>query len=334
MGCKVQIHEKSDNRGTWAYHSVDGWYLNTSSEHYRTHNCHVKATRSERLSDTVQFQHKDITDPTVTHADKLVNAIATCINAIRSLGNGKNESDISDLNQLLEATSCIVKRNEDKATEEATDPSSTNLTEERDGDKDNDQATDPSSESADEYSAPPNPFRRVTRSMQRIQKALGVPRVDRIRETIGVPRVDILTQATEATPPSPRVNDSSPATPKSAAPVEISKTTPRRSAKKERASKAKAQRIKTASSPPKPTPATVTDNVAKTPPSLPSNGNSPAMNTRSKSGPPSANTRSSKPQPLPTIAMAVEEIQRPGRKRQSKQACRLAKRIAQVKSKF
>ena len=25
-------------RGTWVYHSVDGWYLNTSSEHYRTHN--------------------------------------------------------------------------------------------------------------------------------------------------------------------------------------------------------------------------------------------------------------------------------------------------------
>ena len=82
MGCKVQIHEKSDNRGTWAYHSVDGWYLYTSSEQYRTHNCHVKATRSERLSDTVQFQHKDITNPTVTHADKLVNAIATCINTI------------------------------------------------------------------------------------------------------------------------------------------------------------------------------------------------------------------------------------------------------------
>ena len=83
------------------------------------------------MSDMVQFQHKDITNPTVTHADKLINAIATCINAIRGLGNGKNESNISNLNQLLEATSRIVKRNEDKATEEATDPSSTNLTEER-----------------------------------------------------------------------------------------------------------------------------------------------------------------------------------------------------------
>ena len=34
MGCKAQIHKKLANRGTWDYHSVDGWYLNTSHEHY------------------------------------------------------------------------------------------------------------------------------------------------------------------------------------------------------------------------------------------------------------------------------------------------------------
>ena len=62
MGCEAQVHEKTDKRSTWAYHSVDGWYLFTSPEHYRTHNCHIKHTKSERLSDTVQFQHKRITN--------------------------------------------------------------------------------------------------------------------------------------------------------------------------------------------------------------------------------------------------------------------------------
>ena len=33
MGCIVQVHEKSDQRGTWAYHSIDGWYLFTSPEY-------------------------------------------------------------------------------------------------------------------------------------------------------------------------------------------------------------------------------------------------------------------------------------------------------------
>ena len=58
MGCAVQVHEKTDKRGTWSYHSVDGWYLSTSPEHYRTHRCHIKSTKSERFTDTIQFNHK------------------------------------------------------------------------------------------------------------------------------------------------------------------------------------------------------------------------------------------------------------------------------------
>ena len=75
MGCPVQVHEKTDKRGTWANHSVDGWYLSTSPEHYRMHRCHIKATKSEQVLDTVNFSHKNITRPTITHADKVMNQI-------------------------------------------------------------------------------------------------------------------------------------------------------------------------------------------------------------------------------------------------------------------
>jgi hypothetical protein len=44
MGCNVQVHKKYDSRGARAFHSVDGWYLNTSPEHYCTHKCHIKNT--------------------------------------------------------------------------------------------------------------------------------------------------------------------------------------------------------------------------------------------------------------------------------------------------
>ncbi len=47
MGCEAQVHEKTNECGTWAYHLVDGWYLFTSPEHYHTHNCHIKHTKSE-----------------------------------------------------------------------------------------------------------------------------------------------------------------------------------------------------------------------------------------------------------------------------------------------
>ncbi len=47
MGCEAQVHEKTNKRGSWAYHLVNGWYLFTSPEHYCTHNSHIKHTKSK-----------------------------------------------------------------------------------------------------------------------------------------------------------------------------------------------------------------------------------------------------------------------------------------------
>ena len=63
MGRNTQVHEKTDKQGTCAFHLVDGWYLFTLSEHYCTHNCHVKNTKSKHLSNTVQLQPQLITNP-------------------------------------------------------------------------------------------------------------------------------------------------------------------------------------------------------------------------------------------------------------------------------
>jgi len=101
IGCKVQVHEKTDKSGTWAYHCVDGWYLSTSNEHYRAHKCHVKATKGERVSDTVQFQHKDITNPTVTPHDKIMTALADCAKAIKGIKNVDSTQDLRDLQHIL-----------------------------------------------------------------------------------------------------------------------------------------------------------------------------------------------------------------------------------------
>ena len=100
MVCEVQVHEKIDKRFTWAYHSVDGWYLATSPEHYRTHICHIKTTNSERSTDTAQFSHKNITKPTITHADKIMDAIAYCAKSINNMGNNNIADEMQRLLQL------------------------------------------------------------------------------------------------------------------------------------------------------------------------------------------------------------------------------------------
>ena len=102
MGCKVQVHKNTDKRGTWAYHSVDGCYIATSTEHYRTHKCHIKATNKHRFCDTVQFQHKNITNPTLSTADKVSQDIAACGNAIKGVANKPQQQQLDYLKTLLE----------------------------------------------------------------------------------------------------------------------------------------------------------------------------------------------------------------------------------------
>ena len=115
MGCNAQVHEKTDKRGTWAYHSVDGWYLFTSPEHYRTHTCHIKHTKSERLSDTVQFQHKRITNPTITHANKVMLALAECVKAIKGL-TGQRAGQVISRSEGSTKNSGCNKSDADQAT--------------------------------------------------------------------------------------------------------------------------------------------------------------------------------------------------------------------------
>ena len=81
------------------------------------------------------------------HTNKLIHAIVTCINTVHNLSNGKNKNDIHDLHQLLEATKWVVKCNRNKATEEATEPSSAK---------------------SDKSSLDINLFQQVTCSIQRI----------------------------------------------------------------------------------------------------------------------------------------------------------------------
>eukprot|EP00804_Cyclotella_cryptica_P002834 CCRYP_009360-RA/>CCRYP_009360-RA protein AED:0.42 eAED:0.42 QI:0/-1/0/1/-1/1/1/0/202 len=108
MGCNAQVHEKTDSRGTWAFHSVDGWYVSTSPEHYRTHRCHIKSTNSDRLSDTVHFHHKHITNPTLTPADKLMAAIADCSRALLTHAPPTGASNLRQLQELLQQTSTQI----------------------------------------------------------------------------------------------------------------------------------------------------------------------------------------------------------------------------------
>ena len=69
----LYIFIKTDKRGSWSPHTVDGWYLGTSPDHYQSHIIYVKGTKADRIPETVFFKHKYLPNPTFTHTDKAVN---------------------------------------------------------------------------------------------------------------------------------------------------------------------------------------------------------------------------------------------------------------------
>ena len=102
MGCNVQFHIKPSRRKTFGEHSGDGFYLQTSPVHYRTHIIFVKKTRAKRLADTVFFKHKYITQPTVMPADAVVQAYHKMMQAIQGIQHSKDDEQMEALERIQE----------------------------------------------------------------------------------------------------------------------------------------------------------------------------------------------------------------------------------------
>jgi len=100
MGCAVQFHIKPGRRNTFGEHSEDGFYLKTSEEHYRTHVIFAKKTQTKRLTDTVFFKNKYITQPTITQADAIVNAYNKLRHAIQGLQHSKDDAHFGALERI------------------------------------------------------------------------------------------------------------------------------------------------------------------------------------------------------------------------------------------
>jgi hypothetical protein len=111
MGCPVQLHQSNTKRASWAENSINGWYLQTSPEHYQCHVIYVKQTKSKQVSDTVFFKTKYITQPTMMPADVITKAINDLTQALKGKSNAKGLEQIEALqklenilNNVLEAT--------------------------------------------------------------------------------------------------------------------------------------------------------------------------------------------------------------------------------------
>ena len=101
LGCAVEMHVVPDVRETFAPHSVSGYHLGTSLEHYRCYKIWIKKTRSERIGNTVFFKHKYLTMPTITNADALLIAAKDMSTALEG-GVTKSLETVDAVKKLME----------------------------------------------------------------------------------------------------------------------------------------------------------------------------------------------------------------------------------------
>ena len=104
------FHIKPNRCRTWGEHSMDGWYLQTSPEHYRCHIVFVKKTQAKRVTDTLFFKHKYLTQPEVTPADMIIKAYSDLTSALHDITNTRDDTQMDLYNKF--------NNNSNQATEE------------------------------------------------------------------------------------------------------------------------------------------------------------------------------------------------------------------------
>ena len=74
--------------------------MGSSQDHYRARRIYVKAAGAERVSEIVFFKHKYLTNPTVTHADIVVQAARELYNALSKKKQGMEKATVEGLREL------------------------------------------------------------------------------------------------------------------------------------------------------------------------------------------------------------------------------------------
>ncbi len=75
VGCRVLIHAKPVTCCSWDFHAKKGFYIGPALDSYRCFKLVKSDTKSQVISDTVEFRHAYRAIPTPTPADKIIHGL-------------------------------------------------------------------------------------------------------------------------------------------------------------------------------------------------------------------------------------------------------------------
>ena len=75
IGCPVIIHNKSGKRKSWDFRGRKGFRIFPSLNHYKYFHLVYEVTKEILFSDTVNFLHDYLTQPTVSADGRIIHAL-------------------------------------------------------------------------------------------------------------------------------------------------------------------------------------------------------------------------------------------------------------------
>eukprot|EP00957_Ditylum_brightwellii_P009671 728789-Ditylum_brightwellii.AAC.1 len=102
-GTKSSVHSKLGKCRMWAFHAQNGWYVRPAMNHYRWYTVVMEDITSKRTSDAVRLKYHAVTVPQITPTERIVQATAQLIQAVKNVPSDSPSDYLQTVKQL-----CVI----------------------------------------------------------------------------------------------------------------------------------------------------------------------------------------------------------------------------------
>ena len=99
-GCRVLIHAKPATRRSWDFRAKNGFYIGPAMDSYRCFKLVNADTKSQVISDTVEFRHSYLSVPAPSTEDRIVHGLQVVAGAITGAAPPTSISQVEAITNL------------------------------------------------------------------------------------------------------------------------------------------------------------------------------------------------------------------------------------------
>jgi hypothetical protein len=99
-GCRVLIHAKPVNRRSWDFCAKNGFYIGPAMDSYRCFKLVNADTKSQVISDTVEFRHSYLAIPAPSTEDRIIHGLQVVAGAITGVSPPSSISQVKAITTL------------------------------------------------------------------------------------------------------------------------------------------------------------------------------------------------------------------------------------------